>query len=265
MAIAIFLYNIFMKIKSITSFLNELYPTQSAEAWDNVGLIIGNKKQIVSKVVIALDLTTEVFDKALSEGAELIITHHPFLFEDKKDGYKDQFKEFPYKESIYKRLINTGICVYSAHTSYDRAPKGMSLAFSKLFDNKKKSIKGVAFGFGNDVKTTFNKFETKLNKVSGLKIGFTNVQDKELKLSKVAFLPGTGQTDEIMLTHQDGYDLIVTADVKWSTWVLAKEHGINIAQVSHQMEEVFVNDIDKRLKKEYKELELIPMVFNKII
>ena len=245
--------------------MNDLYPTKHAEDWDNVGLIIGNKKQVVSKVVVALDLTTEVFEKALHEGAELIITHHPFLFEDKECNYESQFKEYPYKKFIYNRIMNTGICIYSAHTSYDRAPKGMSLAFSKIFDNKKKDIKGVVFGFGNEVKTTFNKFEIKLKKASGLKIGFTNVQDKELKLSRIAFLPGTGQTDEIMLAHEQGYDLIVTADVKWSTWVLAKEYGINIAQVSHQMEEVFVKDIEKRMKNKFKELKLIPIVFDKLI
>ena len=254
-----------MKIKSITSFLNGLYPTKSAEDWDNVGLIIGNKKQTVSKVVIALDLTTEVFDKALEEGAELIITHHPFLFEDQENGYKAQFKEFPYKESIYKRLISTGICVYSAHTSYDRASRGMSLAFSKMFKAKKKNIKGINFGFGNEVETSFAQFEKSLLEVSGLKIGFTNVQNKRLKLSKIAFLPGTGQPNEILEAKNQGYELIVTADVKWSTWVLAKEHEINIAQVSHQMEEVFVEDVKKKLKREYKTLEYIPMVFSKLI
>ena len=255
-----------MKLKKIASIMNSKYPTKSAEAWDNVGLLIGNKNQEVKKVVIALDLTSEVFEKALDEGAELIITHHPFLFKEDEDGtFKTELKEYPYKKSIHNRLLNTGICVYAAHTNYDRAAKGMSLAFSNKFDSKFDKISGVSFGLGTNVRTTYNKFEKKLLKKTGLEIGFTNTKDKEVKLSKIAFLPGTGSPSEMLAAKAEGYDLIITADVKWSTWVLAKEHNIKIAQVSHQMEEVFVEDLKQRLEVECGGVEFIPYIFDKLI
>lgn len=48
--------------------------------FDNCGLLIGSKNKPVSRVLVALDITNEVVDEAARLGAELIISHHPVIF-----------------------------------------------------------------------------------------------------------------------------------------------------------------------------------------
>ncbi len=249
-----------MKLKSIASTLEQLYPLKSAEEWDSVGVLLGNGKQEITKVVVALDLTKEVYEKALNTGAELIITHHPFLFnEDNQEELEKQFIEFPYKKSLYQRLRNTGISVYAAHTNYDIAKEGMSPAFAKAIGLKFKGIPKVDYGFQAEIDMNLDEVKKLLQRKLGLKVGFTNVTNENKRISRIAFLPGTGIPTEILECKKQGIDLVVTSDVKWSTWTLAQEHEISIAQVPHHMEDVFVDSVSNHIETKFKLLEVIKM------
>ena len=69
-----------MKISEVTDWLESEYPASFAEEWDNVGLLVGDDQREVSKVFLALDLTEDTLDQAVSFGADLVITHHPMIF-----------------------------------------------------------------------------------------------------------------------------------------------------------------------------------------
>ncbi|WKX02216.1 Nif3-like dinuclear metal center hexameric protein [Candidatus Mycoplasma mahonii] len=252
-----------MKINELLNFLNNKYPVSIAEEWDNCGLIIGNKKQAATKVMIALDLTLEVFEEALFWGAELIVTHHPFLFkEDPKNGFKDQFAEFPYKQSIYNRLLNVGICVYSAHTSFDGANDGMSNALIKSLGLKPLKINGVIYGRGAKLNSTLADLKKLLR--SSVSIVASNINDNK-HIDKVAFFPGSGVPMELSKANSQGYDVLVTADVKWSTWILAQHEKMKIIQTSHQMEEIFVHEMARVIQNKFKKLEIKKFILDQII
>ena len=67
-------------IKDILEFFEEFAPVDTAMDFDNCGLLIGSKNKPVSRVLVALDITNEVVDEADRLGAELIISHHPVIF-----------------------------------------------------------------------------------------------------------------------------------------------------------------------------------------
>ena len=67
-------------VHEIESALWELAPRELARSWDNVGLLVGNGKKEVHRVLVALDVTEEVAAEANKTGAELIVAHHPVLF-----------------------------------------------------------------------------------------------------------------------------------------------------------------------------------------
>ncbi|MEG0425604.1 MAG: Nif3-like dinuclear metal center hexameric protein, partial [Cetobacterium sp.] len=69
-----------MKLSKIINFLEEKFPTSLAEDWDNVGLLIGKRDSKITGILLSLDLTESVIDKAIEVGANLIITHHPVIF-----------------------------------------------------------------------------------------------------------------------------------------------------------------------------------------
>ena len=69
-----------MKIKEITTFLEEFAPLEYQESYDNCGLIVGDTKSEVKGALITLDCTEEIIDEAIATGCNLIIAHHPIIF-----------------------------------------------------------------------------------------------------------------------------------------------------------------------------------------
>ena len=73
-----------MKVKELTEWLDSVYPSDMAEHWDNVGLLVGDDDAEVTHVFLALDLTETTLEEAVRAGADMIITHHPMIFEGQK-------------------------------------------------------------------------------------------------------------------------------------------------------------------------------------
>ena len=70
-----------MTVRELYAFLNRKIPSALSCDWDNDGLMCcpdGSRE--VKRVLVALDATGAVVDKAVSEGFDLILTHHPFIF-----------------------------------------------------------------------------------------------------------------------------------------------------------------------------------------
>ena len=69
-----------MKVREITSVIESFAPLSIQESWDNSGLIIGSPEQEVHGVLLGFDCTAELVDEAVECGADLIVTHHPLIF-----------------------------------------------------------------------------------------------------------------------------------------------------------------------------------------
>ncbi|HOV26737.1 MAG TPA: Nif3-like dinuclear metal center hexameric protein [Pseudobacteroides sp.] len=117
--------------KDIMNYLEEIAPPHLCEDWDNIGLMIGSKNKKVDKILICLDITKQVVKEAIEQKADMIISHHPFLFK----GIKRINPEDPKGELIYN-LIREDICVYSAHTNLDFAESGLNYTLAKTLGLK---------------------------------------------------------------------------------------------------------------------------------
>ena len=71
-------------VKDVYNQLNELADVKLAEKWDNVGLMLGDNKSNVSKVLVCLDVTTKVVKEAIDNNVDLIVSHHPLIFKPLK-------------------------------------------------------------------------------------------------------------------------------------------------------------------------------------
>ena len=69
-----------MKVRQVCDALEHLAPPEWAEAWDTPGLSVGAPDGEVSRVLVALTVTREAFDRARDAGAQMIVTHHPLLW-----------------------------------------------------------------------------------------------------------------------------------------------------------------------------------------
>lgn len=120
-----------MKAIDIIKIMNKWAPASLIDEWDNTGFQVGDPNREVKKVLISLDLDREAFEKALEEGAEMIITHHPLIFKPIKSIVYNS-----YKEKLIYDLIKNDIVVYNAHTNLDLAHKGVNDTLASLFGLK---------------------------------------------------------------------------------------------------------------------------------
>ncbi|MEX2287493.1 MAG: Nif3-like dinuclear metal center hexameric protein [Planctomycetaceae bacterium] len=109
------------RVADIVHFLEMFAPPALAEEWDNVGLIVGDAEREVSAVMTCLTLSGDVADEAAEKGAQLVVSHHPLLFQpvQKITAESEEGR-------VLLRLIEAGISVYSPHTAYDSAAAGIN-------------------------------------------------------------------------------------------------------------------------------------------
>ncbi|WP_251421448.1 Nif3-like dinuclear metal center hexameric protein [Veillonella agrestimuris] len=108
-------------VEDIMKSMERLAPTHFAESWDNVGLMMGSKKNGVSKIITTLDVTPAVVDFAIREQAHMIVSHHPFIFKGLTSIDLDSVQG-----QMIERIIKHDIAVYSAHTNLDIAEGGLN-------------------------------------------------------------------------------------------------------------------------------------------
>ncbi|MGZ4508206.1 MAG: Nif3-like dinuclear metal center hexameric protein [Blastococcus sp.] len=101
----------------VVAALEARYDPALAESWDAVGLVCGDPREEVRRVLFAVDPTTAVVDEVIATGADLLVTHHPLLLTAVHGVPADDPKG-----RLVHRLIRAGAGLFVAHTNADRAP-----------------------------------------------------------------------------------------------------------------------------------------------
>lgn len=120
-----------VKCSEIISFMEAFAPLNLAAEWDNSGLAVGSKKAEINKIMLCLDVTSQVVDEAINKKADLLISHHPFIFKAMKSLNSDN-----YKGALVAKLIKNDISVYCAHTNLDAAQEGVNARLAQLLGLK---------------------------------------------------------------------------------------------------------------------------------
>lgn len=110
-----------VKCHAIIEAMDKLAPRHLAESWDNVGLLLGSPDQAVSNILVALDVTSAIAEKARRDGVDLIIAHHPLIFKA-LTGIRTDLQ--PGKTIAI--LLKNDIALFAAHTNLDTAPGGVN-------------------------------------------------------------------------------------------------------------------------------------------
>ena len=125
-----------MTINKVLTYFEKWAPKGAAWEDDNIGLQVGNPKDLISNVMLSLELDERVLKQALKKNCNLIITHHPFIFTPIKNL---NFATNP-KSQLIKKLIENNITLYSAHTNLDFTKDGVSFELAK-----KVGLKNIQF------------------------------------------------------------------------------------------------------------------------
>lgn len=109
-------------LQTVVRVLHRLFPTDLAEDWDNVGLLLEpSEVTFIETILLTNDLTDKVMDEAITRGVNLIISYHPPLFRPFKSLRQDEWKN-----RIVVRCLENKIAVYSPHTSSDAMQGGVN-------------------------------------------------------------------------------------------------------------------------------------------
>ena len=79
-----------LTIDKLLDLLNTFSPFRQAEAWDNVGLMVGDPEGEVDGILLALDPTQALLEECRARHCNTIITHHPPIFHPLKSIRLDQ-------------------------------------------------------------------------------------------------------------------------------------------------------------------------------
>ena len=222
-------------VADILNYMETIAPHHMAEEWDRIGLHCGRLNHDVKKILVALDPFPHVCREAIEVGADLLITHHPLIWDP---GF---ITDATPQGKCVLDLAEHGIAQISAHTNLDCAPGGVNDTLANALGLKNISVvapkgtdaQGSEWGlmrigdlpaqavedFAKWVKSTLN--------CQGLRF-----VDGGKPVCRVA-VGGGACGSEMMDAVRAGCDTFVTADIKYNQFWDAKELGINLIDAGH--------------------------------
>lgn len=108
-------------LDNLLEIINRLTPFDLAEAWDNVGLMVGDPGREVRGIMTALDPTEDLLTEARENNCNVIVTHHPLIFQPLKSLRLDQ----PLGRLLAAALA-ADIAIIACHTNLDTIKPGVS-------------------------------------------------------------------------------------------------------------------------------------------
>ena len=235
-----------MKLNELIGFAREIAPFETAEEWDNVGLLVGDENAEVSRVLPALDVTPAVVEEAHEKGAELIVSHHPVIFSP-ISALRPESAEY--------LLAKYDIAALCLHTNLDRAEQGVNTALGRALGLKNAVLYPDDFLLvGEPEKNcTADEFAAFVKE----KLHAPSVRYTVGKVSRVAVSSGGGG-EGVELSEKYGFDAFVTGEMKHHHYLYAQSHGIAAFDAGHfSTEDVVIEPLRELLKERFPDIDFI--------
>jgi dinuclear metal center YbgI/SA1388 family protein len=246
-------------VAAIAAFLEELAPLRLAEEWDNVGLLVGNHSQNVTKLMTCLTVTPASAGEAIESRAELIVTHHPLPFLALKRLTDDTTVG-----RLLLDLIAAHVAVYSLHTAFDSARAGVNERLAtgiELHDITPLIPHPDGQGTGRWGRvaegTTLGQLAHRLKRFLAIeRLQMVGRPDKPVGTVAI----GCGAADELLdAARQNGCDAVVLGEARFHTCLEAEATGIGLLLPGHFASERFaVVRLAEVLGQRFSDIEVWP-------
>lgn len=232
-----------MKISDIYDYINEIAPFNTAAVWDNPGLSVGSQKNSVTTVLLALDVTKKVINEAKECGAELVVTHHPLIFDPVKSIETD---------SLLYAVVTSGLNFLSAHTNLDIADGGVNDCLAKKagITSVRKSLSEMFLKIGVIDPCSPAEFAARLQKALGGTVLYCCGKEN---IRTVAFCSGSGG-DLSSAAVAEGADALLTGEAKYDHFLNASSLGLSLFAAGHfETENPAMDHLASLLKERFGE------------
>ena len=255
-----------MLIRDLIKKIENVYLLESEFDFDNSGANIVSFDNELKNILVCLDITLDTIDYARMNNVNMIISHHPIIFNSIKNINDDILSK------KIKLLNKYDISAYSMHTNFDVNIKyGMGkLVKDKIFSKNEISsedyldtfkIKFKKFGIGNIVSLKKSlDFDSMVNRIiDNLQIDSEKIcyfaKDKNKPIKKVVILPGSGSSDVDKVIEVKP-DLFITSEIKHNNIIDLLENDIMYINATHYgLEKHFI---------EYMKVFIEKIVHNKV-
>lgn len=236
-----------MRIADVIRRIESYAPTSLAESYDNVGLLFGDDMCEITSALLTLDVDIDVAHEAAEYGANLIVSHHPLIF--------NPIKTITADSAVGRCLLflaENKISVYSAHTNLDSAEGGLCDLMAAMIgiENTSPVLPGTGGeGLGrvgllpDDM--TMGELCDKIIDVYKLRhIRFVGEESDIVRRAALCSGSGMSLTEDVLKADADVY---ITGDIKYGAAREAAAMGLNLIEVSHYDSEIFAPLIFERI------------------
>ena len=237
-----------MTVQNIFDFLNSRFPVDTACGFDNVGTLVGDRNKTVTKAIIALDCTMPVINEALKNGCELIITHHPVIFNGIKSVLDD---------TLVYEIIKNGLSVISMHTNLDQGDDGVNDTLCNVIGLKNVETVEAPDKFllkkGEISPLSADDFAKHLKTVLNYPVKYVG----ESEIKNVLVCSGSGAQYHTQCIV-NGCDALVTAEVRHNNFLDAAQNGVALFDCGHfNTEVVVIEPLCEMLSNEFNNIQFI--------
>lgn len=231
------------KVKDFYGYLNSIAPFETQEDWDNSGMLVGDMEAEVKKVAVVLDITHEEIKKAKAIGADLIISHHPVIFNPIKSVTKG---------SVPYELVASSINALCCHTPLDIADGGTNDSLAKLLGIEVTRADDPILRLGTVEPTTAENLAGKIAKTLNTKVRYA---DAGKTIKKIAICTGAGCS---LIEAAGEIDAFITGDASHHNFLDCIQAGITLIAAGHyETEIVVVPVLVKKLQAQFPDIEII--------
>lgn len=233
-------------VAQVFKWVNEIAPFEYAEEWDRVGLQIGRLDSSVERILVALDITSDIIHEARDRRCQCIVCHHPLLFDPPPVIRIDN-----YPMDLAANLIRENISLIVAHTNLDFSSEGTNAVLAQrlklnhtvpLLMNGRFSDRPQYLGGGLLGTLDLHlRLEELVINTSGL-LGVLNIVwagEGNMLVSRVAVCSGSGGSI-IDSAKESGADCLITGEVKYHDIQKVVHIGMGIIMLGHFASEVLV-------------------------
>lgn len=220
-----------MTVIELYQHLNELIPPSLSCEWDNDGLMCApDHNREVKSILLALDITERVIDKAIEGNFDVILSHHPLIFRPLKNLSGCD----PNSRNLLK-LTQNGIAAMSFHTRLDALNGGVNDRLASILELNSVEIlghEGEMIGRIGHLPRTMTFVDFAKSVKTKLDAPYVNCIASSSPVSKVALVGGDGK-DFMLDAYKAGADVYLTGSISYNMMVDAAELGLGIIEAGH--------------------------------
>ena len=231
------------KVKDFYGYLNSIAPFETQEDWDNSGMLVGDMNAEVKKAAVVLDITHEEIKKAKAIGADLIISHHPVIFNPIKSVTKG---------SVPYELVASSINALCCHTPLDIADGGTNDSLAELLGINVTRADDPILRLGTVEPTTAQELAGKTANTLNTKVRYA---DAGKTIKKIAICTGAGCS---LIEAAGEIDAFITGDASHHNFLDCVQAGITLIAAGHYETEIIVVPVlVKKLQAQFPNIEII--------